>query len=129
MKHSNKLIELLKTFSASELLAFRDFTASPYFNKREELVRLYAHLKKAAAAGFPDKKTERHLKNGNYWKFDCQRHGDNIDNGLNTKDIHIDDQMLHVVQAQVAQDVLTLGRGERGRRALGRFRAAPGTNG
>lgn len=61
MKHSNKLIELLKTFSASELLAFRDFTASPYFNKREELVRLYAHLKKAAASDFPDKKIERHL--------------------------------------------------------------------
>lgn len=61
MKHSNKLIELLQTFSASELLAFRDFTASPYFNKREELVRLYAHLKKVAATGFPDKKIERNI--------------------------------------------------------------------
>jgi len=56
---NNKLIELLKTFTASELLAFRDFVASPYFNKREELVLLYTYLKKIASEGFPSVKTTR----------------------------------------------------------------------
>lgn len=55
----SKLIELLKTFTASELLAFRDFVASPYFNKREELVLLYAYLKKAAADGYPEARLTR----------------------------------------------------------------------
>lgn len=55
----SKLIELLKTFTASELLAFRDFVASPYFNKREELVLLYAYLKKAAADGYPEGRLTR----------------------------------------------------------------------
>jgi hypothetical protein len=55
----SKLIELLKTFTASELLAFRDFVASPYFNKREELVLLYAYLKKVAAEGYPEVRITR----------------------------------------------------------------------
>ena len=57
MKNS-KLIALLRTFNSSELLQFRDFVASPYFNKNQELVLLYAYLKKLAPA-FNPKKIDR----------------------------------------------------------------------
>ena len=43
--HNSKLIELLKSFSASELREFKDFVASPFFNKNEELSLFYAYLK------------------------------------------------------------------------------------
>ncbi len=45
---NSKLIQVLHTFSSQELLAFRDFVASPFFNKNEELSLLYAYLKKCA---------------------------------------------------------------------------------
>ena len=55
----SKLIRLLKTFTSGELRAFKDFVASPYYNKNKELIRLYVYLKKLAPAGFPEKKIER----------------------------------------------------------------------
>ncbi|MCB0597666.1 MAG: hypothetical protein H6557_25090 [Lewinellaceae bacterium] len=47
MKNS-KLIELLKTFDANEWRQFEAFTASPYFNSNENLIRLCAFLGKYA---------------------------------------------------------------------------------
>ncbi len=54
----SKLIELLSTFTSSELRAFKDFVASPFFNKNEELILLYDYLKKNAPS-FPTKKLRR----------------------------------------------------------------------
>jgi hypothetical protein len=56
---NSKLLLLLKTFNAGELRAFRDFVASPFFNKNQELVTLYEYLKKQAAKDFPAAKLER----------------------------------------------------------------------
>ncbi|MEO1260260.1 MAG: hypothetical protein AAFZ15_15805 [Bacteroidota bacterium] len=39
--HTNKLITLLQTFSSHELVRFRKYLLSPFFNENEELVRLY----------------------------------------------------------------------------------------
>lgn len=52
---NSKLIELLKTFNAPELREFKDFVASPFFNKNDELVLLFDYLKKCAPK-FSDKK-------------------------------------------------------------------------
>lgn len=60
MKNS-KLLLALKTLDASEWRAFEDFVASPFFNKKEALVRLCNYLKKQAARGFPIKKMQRQL--------------------------------------------------------------------
>lgn len=51
----SKLIGLLRSFDSKELRAFGGFVASPYFNKNQELVRLYSLLKKTAPKGFPTK--------------------------------------------------------------------------
>lgn len=56
---NSKLLLLLKTFNASELRAFKDFVESPFFNKNQELVHLYAYLKKLASKGFPASKVQR----------------------------------------------------------------------
>lgn len=73
----SKLIQVLRTFSVSELREFKDFVASPFFNKNQELVLFYSYLKKVAPkfsikkikkeiaykAIFPNKKyDEKHLK-------------------------------------------------------------------
>lgn len=58
---NSKLFLLLKTFNTSELRAFKDFVESPYFNKKEELVRLYAYFKKLASKGFPTAKLQRQV--------------------------------------------------------------------
>ncbi|MEM1328721.1 MAG: hypothetical protein AAGI23_22385 [Bacteroidota bacterium] len=42
---SNKLISLLSKFSAEQHRAFVDFVRSPYFNKRQDVVLLYNHLR------------------------------------------------------------------------------------
>ena len=44
--YKSKLIQLLKTFSAAELKQFREFTASPYFNKNKNVISLLEVLKK-----------------------------------------------------------------------------------
>ena len=54
----SKLIQLLKTFQARDHRLFADFLASPYFNKNEELVRFYQHLRKLAPQ-FPERKIEK----------------------------------------------------------------------
>ena len=56
--HQSKLIALLRTFSTRELREFKDFIASPFFNKNQELVQFYLYLKKIAPE-FPHKKTAR----------------------------------------------------------------------
>ncbi|MEM1322380.1 MAG: hypothetical protein AAGG75_19110 [Bacteroidota bacterium] len=56
---NSKLITLLSTFSTRELREFKDFVASPFFNKNEELVRFYGYLKKWAPE-FPPRKIDRH---------------------------------------------------------------------
>jgi len=43
MKNS-KLLTLLRTLSPSELMEMGDFVTSPYFNKREEVIRLFDFL-------------------------------------------------------------------------------------
>ncbi|MEM6723390.1 MAG: hypothetical protein AAF598_05085 [Bacteroidota bacterium] len=55
---NSKLILLFASFTTAELRAFKDFVASPYFNKNQELVRFYDYLKKQAPH-FPPKKVER----------------------------------------------------------------------
>ena len=57
---TSKLIVLLSTFSSSELLGFRDWVASPFFNKNQELVLFYQYLKKLAPL-FPAKKIKRQV--------------------------------------------------------------------
>lgn len=47
MKNS-KLIELLASFSSSDIKRFREFVASPYFNKNIHLLRLIEYLESAA---------------------------------------------------------------------------------
>lgn len=47
MKNS-KLVELLASFQATEFRQFREFVASPYFNKNEDLVQLTIHLEDLA---------------------------------------------------------------------------------
>ncbi|MBE2217551.1 MAG: hypothetical protein IAE90_05070 [Ignavibacteria bacterium] len=39
------LIEILRTFSTAELASFGDFAASPYFNKKSNVLKLYECLK------------------------------------------------------------------------------------
>ncbi len=55
---NSKLLTLLQTFKSSELREFKDFVASPYFNKNKELVLFYAYLRKHAPH-FPPAKIER----------------------------------------------------------------------
>ena len=45
---NTKLIALLRTFTAAELRQFGDFVASPFFNKRQELVQFYSLLRQCA---------------------------------------------------------------------------------
>ena len=56
-----KLIALLKTFDSKELRAFGDFVKSPFFNKNDEIEKLYFHLKKLAGQTFPPKKMKKEL--------------------------------------------------------------------
>ena len=61
--HSHTGIELLKTLNEEELRLFGDFIRSPYFNKREVLIRLYDLISKHA----PDY-TSNALKKENIYK-------------------------------------------------------------
>jgi hypothetical protein len=58
---NSKLVILLKSFDSSELRAFQDFLASPYFNKKEINLRLFRLLKNLAKEGFPNHKLKRSL--------------------------------------------------------------------
>jgi len=55
---NTKLIALLRTFSAAELRQFGDFIASPFFNKRQELVQFYRLLRQCAPE-FADEQVDR----------------------------------------------------------------------
>lgn len=49
---NSRLLELLLTFSATELTAFGKFLRSPFFNHREDILRLFQHfLKNREGAG------------------------------------------------------------------------------
>lgn len=54
----SKLIELLKTFDKKELREFKEYLASPLFNKNQDLSIFYEYLKKQAPE-FKEKKMER----------------------------------------------------------------------
>ena len=42
----SSLLEILRTFSKQELIKFEDFVRSPYFNKKENFVKLFLEIKK-----------------------------------------------------------------------------------
>ena len=46
--HNNKLIQLLKGFSARELNKFMKYVQSPFFNKHKDVLILYNYLKESA---------------------------------------------------------------------------------
>ena len=57
---NSKLIALLRTFSTQELREFKDFIASPFFNKNRDLLLFYSKLRKLAP-DFPADKTEKEV--------------------------------------------------------------------
>ncbi len=46
----SSLLEILRTFSKQELAKFEDFVRSPYFNKKENVLKLYLETKRYAPA-------------------------------------------------------------------------------
>ncbi len=46
----SSLLEILRTFSKQELIKFEDFVRSPYFNKKENVLKLFVEIKKFAPA-------------------------------------------------------------------------------
>ncbi len=54
----SKLIELLQTFSATDFRRFRDFVASPYYNKNEDLISFLSYLEQYAPE-FPKDKIQK----------------------------------------------------------------------
>ena len=50
---NTRLIQLLRSFSAEEIKAFGKFVRSPYFNQRQETIRLFDCLEKPLRAGLP----------------------------------------------------------------------------
>lgn len=58
---NTKLINLLNTFSPAEIKKFRDFTASPYFNKNKNVIRLCDEVIKFYPGFVSDKLNEEYL--------------------------------------------------------------------
>lgn len=58
----SSLLEILRTFSKQELIKFEDFVRSPYFNKKENPVKLFLEIKRYA----PDYNDEN-LKKEKVW--------------------------------------------------------------
>lgn len=54
----SKLIQLLQTFSTEEWRLFNEFVASPFFNKKKDLISFCTYLKQLAP-NFPPKKTQK----------------------------------------------------------------------
>ncbi len=54
----SSLLEILRTFSKKDLTKFEDFVASPYFNKKDNVRKLFLELKKFAPA-FEDEHLEK----------------------------------------------------------------------
>jgi len=44
----SSLLEIIRTFTKQELIKFEDFVRSPYFNKKENVVKLFLEIKKYA---------------------------------------------------------------------------------
>ncbi len=44
----SSLLEIIRTFSKQELIKFEDFVRSPYFNKKENVLKLFLEIKKYA---------------------------------------------------------------------------------
>ena len=42
----SSLLEILRTFTKQELIKFEDFVRSPYFNKKENVLKLLLEIKK-----------------------------------------------------------------------------------
>ncbi|MEO8664048.1 MAG: hypothetical protein ABI462_01015 [Ignavibacteria bacterium] len=59
----SSLLEIIRTFSKEELKSFEDFVRSPYFNKKENVIKLFFEIKKYA----PDLKDEN-LEKEKVWK-------------------------------------------------------------
>ena len=57
----NKAIEVISTFSESELKGFFLFLESPYFNSNKSLIKLFGEIKKALLTGKTEKITEEYL--------------------------------------------------------------------
>ena len=54
----SSLLEIIRTFSKQELVKFEDFVRSPYFNKKENVIRLFNAIKKYAPE-FTDENLEK----------------------------------------------------------------------
>lgn len=52
-------MSLLRSLSVSEWRRFHEMTASPYFNKQEELQRLCEYLRRESTRGFPERKLSK----------------------------------------------------------------------
>ncbi|MBS1493014.1 MAG: hypothetical protein JST55_05875 [Bacteroidetes bacterium] len=63
--HKSNLIELLKIFTAKEFKEFGDFVKSPFYNKNDNVINLYAYIKKY----FPDLDNENLEKEKVYAKL------------------------------------------------------------
>ncbi|MBK7253137.1 MAG: hypothetical protein IPI04_04255 [Ignavibacteria bacterium] len=44
----SSLLEIIRTFTKQELAKFEDFVRSPYFNKKENVTKLFLEIKKYA---------------------------------------------------------------------------------
>lgn len=58
---NNKLIQLFQTFETADFRRFREYLQSPFFNKREDLVELYAVLEALAPEFHPEKVTKEKI--------------------------------------------------------------------
>ena len=56
------LLEILRTFSKQELIKFEDFVRSPYFNKKENVLKLFLDIKK-----YSPELTDEALKKEKVW--------------------------------------------------------------
>ncbi|MBK9332703.1 MAG: hypothetical protein IPM96_09970 [Ignavibacteria bacterium] len=54
----SSLLEIIRTFTKQELIKFEDFVRSPYFNKKENVAKLYVEIKNYAPA-FTDANLEK----------------------------------------------------------------------
>lgn len=46
--HKSSLLEIIQTFTTKELSQFKDFVNSPYFNKNENVIKLFEEIRKHA---------------------------------------------------------------------------------
>lgn len=60
---NTKLLALLRTFKTKDFRRFREYLASPFFNKREDLVRFYAVLEQESPEFSPS-----HIKKEYIWE-------------------------------------------------------------